>query len=342
MNDTDNSLFMDAVSMADGSSTGKPVEETGVPQRNYKDTVFRLLFNDRENLLSLFNAVNGTSYCKPEELEIITLQNAIYLSMKNDLSFLIDFQMYLYEHQSTFSPNLPLRDLFYVARQYEKLTLGQNLYSHHPVKLPTPHFIVFYNGTDKQPETRKIRLSDAYEVQEAEKELELSVTVLNINSGYHEELKEKCQALKEYAEYVARVREHTRERPLHEGVELAVSECIREGILRDFLLQNRAEVISMSIFEYDQEAHMKLLKKEYYADGWEDGREEGRAEGITAGKAEGGALVLISLVQNWIKRGLKDEEIVNLTEEPQEKMRRLIQIIKENPEMDNEQIRRVW
>ncbi|MDE5679353.1 MAG: hypothetical protein K2I01_02820 [Lachnospiraceae bacterium] len=79
MNDTDNSLFMDAVSMADGSSTGKPVEETGVPQRNYKDTVFRLLFNDRENLLSLFNAVNGTSYCKPEELEIITLQNAVYL-----------------------------------------------------------------------------------------------------------------------------------------------------------------------------------------------------------------------------------------------------------------------
>ncbi len=271
---------------------------------------------------------------------------SVSLSIKNDLSFLIDFRMYLYEHQSTFSPNLPLRDLFYVARQYEKLTLGQNLYSHHPVKLPTPHFIVFYNGTDKQPETRKIRLSDAYEVQEAEKELELSVTVLNINSGYHEELKEKCQALKEYAEYVARVREHTRERPLHEGVELAVSECIREGILRDFLLQNRAEVISMSIFEYDQEAHMKLLKKEYYADGWEDGREEGRAEGraegITAGKAEGGALVLITLVQNWIKRGLKEEEIVNLTEEPQEKMRRLIQIIKENPEMDNEQIRRVW
>lgn len=350
MNDTDNSLFMDAVSMADGSSTGKPVEETGVPQRNYKDTVFRLLFNDRENLLSLFNAVNGTSYHKPEELEIITLQNAIYLSMKNDLSFLMDFRMYLYEHQSTFSPNLPLRDLFYVARQYEKLTLEQNLYSHHQVKLPTPHFIVFYNGTDEQPETRKLRLSDAYETQEAEKELELSVTVLNINSGYHEELKIKCPALKEYAEYVARVRKHTKELPLNEGVELAVSECIREGILKDFLLQNRAEVISMSIFEYDQEAHMKLLKKESYADGWEAGKEEGReegiaegiAEGITIGKTEGAALTLVSLIQNWIKHGFKDEEIVNLIEEPQEKIIRLIQIIKENPEMDSEQIQKIW
>ena len=147
-------------------------------------------------------------------------------------------------------------------------------------------------------------------------------------------LLQKCPALKEYAEYVARVRKHTRERPLNEGVELAVNECIREGILRDFLLQNRAEVISMSIFQNDQEAHMKHLKKEYYADGWE--------EGITAGRSEGAALNLISLIQNWIKRGLQDEEIVNLTEEPRERILRLIQIIKENPEMDNEQIRKVW
>ena len=151
-------------------------------------------------------------------------------------------------------------------------------------------------------------------------------------------LLQKCPALKEYAEYVARVRKHTREHPLNEGVELAVSECIRDGILRDFLLQNRAEVISMSIFEYDQEAHMKHLKKEYYADGWEDGKEEG----ITAGRTEGAALTLISLIQNWIKRGLKDEEIINLTEEPRERILRLIQIIKENPEMDSEQIRKVW
>ena len=332
MNDTDNSLFMDAVSMA--KNTGILTEEAGVPQRNYKDTVFRLLFNDREKLLSLFNAVNGTSYRKPEELEIITLQNAVYLSMKNDLSFLMDFRMYLYEHQSTFSPNLPLRDLFYVARQYEKLTLGQNLYSHHQVKLPTPHFIVFYNGTDRQPETRKIRLSDAYEVQEAEKELELSVTVLNINSGYHEELKEKCPALKEYAEYVARVRKHTKERPLNEGVELAVSECIREGILRDFLLQNRAEVISMSIFEYDQEAHMKHLKKEYYADGWEDGKEEGEAVGAS--------LTLVSLVRKWIKRNLQDKEIVDLTEESPEEILKLIQILKEHPNTQDREILKLW
>lgn len=98
----------------------------------------------------------------------------------------------------------------------------------------------------------------------------------------------------------------------------------------------------MSIFEYDQEAHMKLLKKESYADGWEDGKEEGRAEGITIGKTEGAALALVSLIQNWVKHGFKDEEIVNLIEEPQEKILRLIQIIKENPEMDSEQIRKVW
>ena len=143
-------------------------------------------------------------------------------------------------------------------------------------------------------------------------------------------LLQKCPALKEYAEYVARVRKHTREHPLNEGVELAVSECIREGILRDFLLQNRAEVISMSIFEYDQEAHMKHLKKEYYADGWEDGIEEGTA------------LTLISLVRKWIRRNMPDKEIVDLTEESPAEILTLIQILKEHPDTQDREILKLW
>lgn len=311
----------------------KPLQAV-MPQRNYKDTVFRLLFNDRRKLLSLFNAVNGTAYNKPEELEIITLQNAVYMSMKNDLSFLMDFQMYLYEHQSTSNPNLPLRDLFYVVRQYEKLTMGKNLYGQGRVKLPTPHFIVFYNGTGRQPETKRIHLSDAYEVQEAEKALELIVTVFNISSGYNEALKEKCPALGEYAAYVARVREHARGHALHEAVELAVSECIREGILKDFLSANRAEVVSMSIFEYNQEEHMRMEREEAYA--------EGLAEGMEDGKAKGAACKLIFLVRSWIRHGLKEEEIAGLTQEPQKDILRLIRTIKENPKADDEQILQLW
>ncbi len=302
----------------------------GLPNRNYKDTVFRLLFQDRRKLLSLFNAMNGTSYNEPEALEIVTLQNAVYMSIKNDLSFLLAFQMYLYEHQSTVNPNLPLRDLFYVTRQYEKMTLGKNLYGQGRVKLPTPHFVVFYNGTDKQPEMRRIHLSDAYEVQKEEKELELTVTVLNINKGYNEALKEKCPALKDYVEYVEKVREYTRECPLKEAVELAVSECIKQGILKEFLSENRAEVVSMSIFEYDQEEHIKMERQEAYSAGCEEGR------------AEGAALKLCSLVKSWIRCGKKEEEIADLTGEPLEDIFRLTQIIRENPGADGKQILEQW
>ena len=75
--------------------------------RNYKDTVFRMLFSDKKNLLSLYNAVNSRDYTNPDDLEIVTLENAIYMGMKNDLAFIIDTNLYLYEHQSTYNPNMP-------------------------------------------------------------------------------------------------------------------------------------------------------------------------------------------------------------------------------------------
>ena len=92
-----------------------------IANRKYKDTVFRMLFTDRKNLLSLYNAVNGSSYEDPDALEIVTLENAIYMGMKNDLAFIVDTGLFLYEHQSTYNPNMPLRDLFYIAGEYQKL-----------------------------------------------------------------------------------------------------------------------------------------------------------------------------------------------------------------------------
>ena len=85
--------------------------------RNHKDRLFRMIFREKKELLSLYNAVNGTSYTNAEELEIVTLENAIYMNMKNDLAFIMDSYLNLYEHQSTYSPNMPLRDLFYIAKE---------------------------------------------------------------------------------------------------------------------------------------------------------------------------------------------------------------------------------
>ena len=116
--------------------------------RKYKDTLFRLLFSERKHLLSLYNAVNETNYTNEEDLEINTLENVIYLKMKNDISFLFGFSLNLYEHQSSVNPNMPLRDLFYVADLLQKIVKDKNLYSSCLVGIPTPKFVMFYNGTD--------------------------------------------------------------------------------------------------------------------------------------------------------------------------------------------------
>ena len=261
--------------------------KTPAANRNYKDTVFRMLFSDRKNLLSLYNAVNQSNYKNPEDLEIVTLENAIYMGMKNDLAFIMDTNLYLYEHQSTYNPNIPLRDLFYIASEYQDLVDEKSLYSSGIQKIPTPNFLVFYNGTDRNvPDRTELRLSDAFENPTQDPALELKVTMLNINAGHNEELMKNCHVLWEYAQYVARVRKYAAELPLNEAVELAITECIREGILAEFLQHNRAEVYKVSIFEYDKEKEEKKLRKAERECGREEGLQQGLQEGLQQGRME--------------------------------------------------------
>ena len=249
-----------------------------VANRKYKDTIFRMLFSDKKNLLSLYNALNGKDYRDCDKLEIVTLENAIYMSMKNDLAFILDLALFLWEHQSTYNPNIPLRDLMYIAKEYEKYIKekGISLYSNRQQKIPAPQFIVFYNGNRKIGERMEHCLSDAYETSSGEPALELKVLVININEGYNQKLMESCQILKEYAQYVSKVRTYKKTLSLNEAVEKAVEECIQEGILREFLLANKAEVVAMSIFEYDREWEDELLRKEEFEAGKELGKEEER------------------------------------------------------------------
>jgi len=251
-------------------------------KKKYKDTVYRMLFKEPEKALSLYNSLNGTAYTDASLLEFNTLENAIYMGMKNDLSFLIMNQMYLCEQQSTDTPNMPLRGLLYVADLLQAFAKNKTLYSSRQIKIPTPHFIVFYNGTDKLPERMERKLSDAFAVPTDNSELELKVQILNINPGMNEELKEKCPALREYVIYVEKVRNYAKTMPLEEAVECAIEECIKQDVLRDFLLQQKAEVVKVSIYEYDEEREMKLIRADERAMGEELGRVEGRAEGIRA------------------------------------------------------------
>lgn len=250
--------------------------------KRYKDTVFKMIFGNRQRLLRLYNAMNHTDYDNPDDLNIVTLENAIYMSMRNDVGFLIYSQLHLYEHQSTINPNMPLRFLHYVEREYEKLVDGKELYREKQVMIPTPKFVVFYNGIKEQPERRILKLSDAYVNKKDEPSLELIVEVLNINAGYNEDIKSQCKELKEYSQYVECVRKEASDRSLEEAVPIAVDKCIKEGILKDFLLANKAEVVAMSIFEYDEEGVKELWRRDAFDDGLEQGIEQGIAQGISA------------------------------------------------------------
>lgn len=243
--------------------------------RMYKSRIFAMLFSDRNELLKLYNAINGTSYDDPDLLQVNTLENAVYMSMQNDVSFIIDMRLNLYEHQSTYSPNLPVRYLLYVADVYSDYTKDMNLYGTKAVKLPTPRFVIFYNGQAEQPDRKELKLSELFSIPDADPSLELKAVMLNINKGHNRKLMETCRTLQDYAEYTFRVREYAAEMPLDLAVEQTITECISEGILADFLRKNRAEAKKVSIYEYDEERHMRQTR--------EEGMEEGYANGFSQG-----------------------------------------------------------
>ena len=280
-------------------------EKIPTANRQYKDTVFRMLFSEKENLLSLYNAVTGSHYQNAEALKIVTLENAIYMGMKNDLAFMLETNIYLYEHQSTINPNIPLRDLIYIGIEYQQYLNDKSLYSSKLQKIPAPKFMVFYNGTDAVDDRVELHLSEAYEHLAGEPDLELKVLMLNVNEGHNKELMEQCQTLKEYAIYVARVRKYASALNLNDAVERAITECIKEGILVDFLRKNRSEVKMVSILEYDKEWEEKKLRKAEY----EAGKEEGKNEGIEIGREE----AMAEMIHNMIKSGFPIEKIIDAT-----------------------------
>ena len=223
---------------------------------------------------------------------------------------------------------MPLRDLLYIARLLEKHVNAGNrsIYSSSLIRIPAPRFVVFYNGQRRAEEHTVMKLSDAFEKPETDPALELRVRLVNINPGASPELMERCRTLREYSEFVARIRKHIdEEASIREAVEQAVSECIREGILAEFLRSQRSEVVAMSIFEYDHEVEMKKLtdelretiRAEEHARAWAEGREEGRAEGQAEAKIHFLLLVLKlrGAVPEWLEERILGETDPELLED---------------------------
>ena len=299
--------------------------------RKFKDTLFRKVFNNKRDLLSLYNALNNTEHTDESLITINTIEDAIYIGYKNDISFIINSELNLYEHQSSVNPNMPVRGLIYFAELYKGYIEQNNLliYNERLVKLPFPRYVVFYNGTEGEPEEQELRLSDSFVqvpegeartgivVEEANKpSVEVTVQLLNINYGCNQELMEKCQKLMEYSKFIALVRVKSdmltekykkemksvnKKEIFAEAVALAIDEAIRDNVLKDILSKNMAEVTDMLLTEFDEKAYIEGVKKQSY--------EEGEAIGEARGAEK-----LARLVVELKKRG-RVEDIAKVTDE---------------------------
>ena len=245
--------------------------------RNNKDRFFKKLFGDsdnRDNLLSLYNALNGTNYTDASALEINTIENVIYMGMANDVSCILDGTMMLSEHQSSVNPNMPLRGLMYFGMLYSKYieTRSKNIYGERLVKIPNPKYYVLYNGDKDQPDEVRLRLSDAFFHRDGSAEFEWTATMLNINYGHNNKLMEACLTLKSYAMFVDKIKVGKKSGLSNEeAIIKAVDDCIEEGIMSEYLLAHKAEVTQMVLTEYDEAKTMQMFREEAYEDGRMDG-----------------------------------------------------------------------
>lgn len=273
-------------------------------KRTYKDSLFRKAFEKREHLLALYNAMNGSSYEDVGLLEIRTLEDVIYVGVKNDVAFLLDDVLNLFEHQSTFNPNMPIRALSYFASLYQAYIdeYRINVYSSKQQHLPFPQYIVFYNGERSEPDRRELRLSDAFIrgghiSPDIPPGIEIRAVMLNINWGHNQELLDACERLREYSLCIATIRGYKSGLVNAEAsITAAVDECIAKGYLADILSKNRSEVISLFLTEYDAKKHMELERR--------DAREEGRMEGAYE--------KLVVLVCRQLRAGKTAAEIAEL------------------------------
>lgn len=274
--------------------------------RKYKDVLFRRLFQDKKDLLELYNALNDSTYTDSGALEVITLEDVIFMKMKNDLSFIIGNSINLYEHQSSWNPNMPLRGFLYFARQFEGLICarGDNMYGRKPIELPTPVYIIFYNGSDMGTDNLILYLSDSFSAGRKSGCLECTCEVLNINRGHNGHLMEKCRRLWEYSEFSSEIEENIKKgMSRQEAVETAMDTCIEKGILKDILIKEKAEVLHMLLTEYNEKKHLRNT--------YQEGMEEGLAIGLSQGREE----KLREQIQKKLSRGKTIPEIAEELEE---------------------------
>ena len=280
--------------------------------REYKDRLFSFIFGREENkawTLSLYNAMNGSAYEDESAIEITTMSDTVYMGMKNDVSFLVSDMLSLYEQQSTYNPNMPVRQLMYLGRQYDRYIeeTRQNIYGSKQMHLPVPKLVTLYNG-DEDIEDRVLRLYDSFISNAEQSDVQVNVRLININRNKNRELLESCKPLMEYSWFVERVKEKKKSEKitLEDAVDKAIDEMPDGFLIKRFILGNRAEVKNMCLTEYNEAETMQRFK------------DEGREEGVLKGRDQ------INCLNSWlVEQGRNDEMIRSFTDK--ELQRQLLQ-----------------
>ena len=271
-------------------------------QREYSDRLFSYIFGSEENkawTLSLYNAVNGTNYTDPEAIRFNTIRQVLYLGMHNDTSFLVASEMNMYEQQSTYNPNMPVRMLQYAGNLYEKYFQENHLnkFGKKLLPLPVPKLVVFYNGEDHQEEELVLHLSSSFPPG-ADPDIMVRVRMLNINYGQSEEILSACRPLREYAWLIREIRNNRKSMDIEEAVNRALNGMPEEYEIKPFLEAHRAEVFGMLLTEYNEAEAMQLFRE----DGIEEGLEKGLEKGHKEGREEEHQCILENVTRNLMAK----------------------------------------
>ena len=255
--------------------------EVTINQKN-KDRLFKFIFGEdteqsKRWRLQLYNALNGTSLTDPDELEINTIENVFYISMRNDISFIVDTEMNLYEEQSSYNPNMPLRGLIYFGILYQKYItkIEKNLISSNRIRIPTPKFYVFYHGGPRQPERWKMRLSDSFLSKDESGDYQWTASIINLHPNHNAALNKSCIPLYHYVKYVSMIAANKKAGMENkEAIVKAIDEAIKENLLEGFFKIHRAEIIGMCLEEVSEEEQRRIWHEDGYSVGIDAGRQE--------------------------------------------------------------------
>lgn len=270
----------------------------GIPERNYKDKLFRKIFGKEDKRsarwrLELYNALSGKNYTNPDEIEITTLENVLFIKMKNDVSFLVDSQMTLWEHQSTLNPNMPLRGLFYFSLLYQNYLIVQDeaLFTTKLITIPSPQYYVFYNGDENVEDIIKLRLSDAFIDFTEKGDFEWTATMININKNHNETLHKKCKSLYDYCRFVDRIKINLKNKMEKEAaVDEAIDWAIKENLLEGLIKEQRAQIKMDILTNFDQEQYDRIRRRE----GFDEGAQQKAVEDAKSFYANGASIELIA------------------------------------------------